>query len=135
MILENKMYKISNVEGKSTDIRKLLYSLDTDNMVFDSLYIRYDKEGYNNCFIYKGNKVVSEFKVNENTEGNFLAENYFPLGEMGYSYRDPNQFQYQLLIKKHGRTISLVFENVDEYDYEWLRNNQLDENIIITLAN
>src|SRR5690554_83324 len=100
MILKNETYKINNVEGISTDISKLFYLLDNNKVSYDSLYFKYDSEGYNNCFIYSGKKLVSEFRIKEIMRGNLSAENYFPLEKIGYSYRDPNQFQYQLYIEK-----------------------------------
>ncbi|SMC81043.1 hypothetical protein [Moheibacter sediminis] len=134
MILKNETYKINNVEGKSTDIPKLFYLLDKNKISYDSLYFKYDKEGYNNCFIYSGKKLVSEFKIKEIMKGDFLAENYFPFEKMGFSFKDSTQFQYHLLIEKKGKNIRLIFDNVEKYEW-WFVSNQLDEKIIITLEN
>lgn len=133
MFLESKTYSISHIEGESADVQKLFFMLENNQLSNDDLYFKYDKEAYNNCYIYNGNNLVSAFKIKKDESEKIIAENYFPIEEIGYSYRDSNRFQYQLNIEKDNGKIRLVFENLENYDSEWAKNNQLNQKLIIEI--
>lgn len=133
MFLENKTYKISHIEGEPTDVQKLFFMVGDNQLSNDDLYFKYDKEAYNNCYIYSGNNLVSSFKIKKDENGKIIAENYFPTEKMGYSHRDSNRFQYQLNIEKDDGKIRLVFDNLENYDSEWTKNNQLNQKLIIEI--
>ncbi|MBW7871105.1 MAG: hypothetical protein H3C39_08605 [Flavobacteriia bacterium] len=133
MFLENKTYKISHIEGEPTDVQKLFFMLGDNQLSNDSLYFRYEKDAFNNCYIYSGNNLASAFKIKKDESEKIIAENYFPIEEMGYSYRDSNRFQYQLNIEKDNGKIRLVFDNLEDYDSEWAKNNQLNQKLIIEI--
>ncbi len=130
---KNETYRIINVEGKLTDIQKLFYLSDIREMSFDSLYIKYNRDSYNNCFIYnKNHLLLSEFRLKESEiKDYYIASNYFPLEKMGYSFKDSAQFQFQLTVKKEVGVFYLMFNNLENSDNKWLK--RLDEKLIITL--
>lgn len=131
---KNETYRIINVEGKLTDIQKLFYLSDIQEISFDSLYIKYDRDSYNNCFVYnKNHLLLSEFRLKESEIKNYyIADNYFPLEKMGYSFKDSAQFQFQLTVKKEVDVFYLMFNNLENPDYKWLK--RLDGKLIITLV-